>query len=481
MKTLLTMVLIGLLPAVAQAADNPLQKAYNQEIELLESEKRSLIERIKQAEAAAQQDGVVLRQEVARLSEELIALRLGNEDLDQRLGLEQEVGVSRNDRKALLESLVEQARAMMTKHGIQVAAEAGNRKAEIAELFSSATRLVERLGSLRIEQGSYFAADGKEHQGEILRVAQVAAIALADASGGALAPVTQGAYQVVNPSAQKAAQELLTGRSPSTVGLFLFDPLADNRADAGRDKSLWETFLAGGHIMWPILALAIIGLLLLLERAFVLKRVHSNTGRLMNEVGSSMASGAWDHAAEACRRTPGAVSRVLATIVQNRHLERQPLENLVAEAILGERPTLERFLPAVNVIAVVAPLLGLLGTVTGMIATFSVITEHGTGDPRLLSGGISEALLTTEFGLMVAIPALLAHALLAGRVDHIMSDMETQALKLLNALHCSACGSLREGSCVEGGVSQETCSHHERRPRPVGESEPTVVAEAGNG
>jgi biopolymer transport protein ExbB len=170
---------------------------------------------------------------------------------------------------------------------------------------------------------------------------------------------------------------------------------------------------------------------------------------------------------------------VLATIIHNRSLQRQQLEDLVAEAILSERPTLERFLPAVNVIAVVAPLLGLLGTVTGMIATFSVITEHGTGDPRLLSGGISEALLTTQWGLMVAIPALLAHALLAGRVDHIIADMETQALKLLNALSCTLCDSIRDGSCIDdGGASDLTCSHTGRTEQDR-EPDARVVAGAG--
>ena len=472
MRRLLVVVFLGLIPHVAEAQTNPLQRAYNQEIELLETEKRALTERIKQAEAAAKEEEEALRREVSALSEELTALRLTNENLDQRLGVEQNVGVARSDRKALLESVVEQARAVLVKQGFEVAAQADKRGAEITELFSSATELVKRLGGLRVENGSYYAADGKERNGDILRVAQVAAIALDEVSGGALAPATQGTNQVVEPGARKTARNLMAGKDPATVGLFLFDPLEQSRAGFAQDKSLWQTFLAGGYLMWPILVLAIVGLLVLLERAFVLRRVHSNTDKLMHAVGSNMQRGDWDKAAHGCQQMPGAVSRVLTTIVRSRHLEREQLENLVAEAILAERPTLERFLPAVNVIAVVAPLLGLLGTVTGMIATFSVITEHGTGDPRLLSGGISEALLTTQFGLMVAIPAFLAHALLTGRVDHILSDMETKALKLLNVLHCSACGSVREGACVDDGVSQEVCSHQDRhhsveKPRPV--------------
>jgi biopolymer transport protein ExbB len=90
------------------------------------------------------------------------------------------------------------------------------------------------------------------------------------------------------------------------------------------------------------------------------------------------------------------------------------MENALQEAILREVPPMERFLSTLGMLAAIAPLLGLLGTVTGMIGTFHVITQHGTGDPRMMSGGISEALVTTMLGLSVAIPIMLAHTLLTG-------------------------------------------------------------------
>ena len=86
------------------------------------------------------------------------------------------------------------------------------------------------------------------------------------------------------------------------------------------------------------------------------------------------------------------------------------------------------------VLGAVAPLLGLLGTITGMIETFRVITVHGAGDPRLMSGGISEALVTTEIGLGVAIPVLLVHTWLKRRADHVIGDMEEQAMHLVNTI-----------------------------------------------
>jgi biopolymer transport protein ExbB len=104
------------------------------------------------------------------------------------------------------------------------------------------------------------------------------------------------------------------------------------------------------------------------------------------------------------------------------------------ESILETRPKLNRLLPIIATTAAVAPLLGLLGTVTGMINTFNLITLFGTGDARVLSSGISEALVTTEFGLIVAIPSLIVHAILSRRIKTILGDMEKYALIFSNGL-----------------------------------------------
>ena len=116
---------------------------------------------------------------------------------------------------------------------------------------------------------------------------------------------------------------------------------------------------------------------------------------------------------------------------------REDMENALQEAILREIPSLERFLSTLAMLAAIAPLLGLLGTVTGMIDTFHVITQHGTGDPRMMSGGISEALVTTMLGLTVAIPIMLAHTLLNRSVDNRIGQMEEKAVALVNIVHKS--------------------------------------------
>lgn len=110
------------------------------------------------------------------------------------------------------------------------------------------------------------------------------------------------------------------------------------------------------------------------------------------------------------------------------------MEDIITEAILQESSILNKFSSTILVIAAVSPLLGLLGTVTGMIETFDIITEFGTGDPKLLSGGISVALVTTELGLIVAIPILLLGTLLASWSESIKLEMERVALKVTNII-----------------------------------------------
>jgi len=117
------------------------------------------------------------------------------------------------------------------------------------------------------------------------------------------------------------------------------------------------------------------------------------------------------------------------------HLAREEMENALQEAILKEIPPMERYLSTLGMLAAIAPLLGLLGTVTGMIDTFHVITQHGTGDPRMMSGGISVALVTTMLGLSVAIPIMLAHTLLSRAVDNMIGQMEEKAVALVNIVH----------------------------------------------
>jgi biopolymer transport protein ExbB len=137
-----------------------------------------------------------------------------------------------------------------------------------------------------------------------------------------------------------------------------------------------------------------------------------------------------------CLGTKGSTPtcRVLSHVILHSGGTLVSMEKGLQEAILQELPKLERFLPTMSILAAVAPLLGLLGTVTGMIDTFRVITVFGAGDPRMMSGGISEALITTQLGLAVAVPLTLIHHFLERKVDRIVADMEEKGTTLVARL-----------------------------------------------
>ncbi|MCB2225645.1 MAG: DUF3450 family protein [Desulfarculaceae bacterium] len=202
-----------------------------------------------------------------------------------------------------------------------------------------------------------------------------------------------------------------------------------------RSETAWERLQAGGPLVWPILAVALAALILIIERLFFLRRVRANTDQMMASVAEEVAKGDFAAALEEVEKQPGRpTSNVLAAGLAHRGQAADVIDAGLSEAMLRELPRLERFLTTLKVLAAVAPLLGLLGTVTGMINTFQVITVFGAGDPRLMAGGISEALITTQLGLAVAIPILIASALLGRRVSRLAGDMEEKAVALAAAL-----------------------------------------------
>ncbi|MCP4577957.1 MAG: MotA [Deltaproteobacteria bacterium] len=202
-----------------------------------------------------------------------------------------------------------------------------------------------------------------------------------------------------------------------------------------RRTTLWEQVQSGGLLIWPILLVGLVAAILVLERLFFLGRVSQNTDKLMTHVTELVEKGDYKGAVKSTESQSGRpTGNVLKAGLEQQGQPRDIIESSLAEAILKETPRLERFLPALKVLAAIAPLLGLLGTVTGMINTFHVITVHGTGDPRLMAGGISEALITTQLGLAVAIPILVITALLGRKASRIASDMEEKAMALIAAL-----------------------------------------------
>ncbi|MDP6436531.1 MAG: MotA/TolQ/ExbB proton channel family protein [Gammaproteobacteria bacterium] len=189
--------------------------------------------------------------------------------------------------------------------------------------------------------------------------------------------------------------------------------------------NLVERIQQGGLVGYLIIALGIIGLMISLERMVVLGIASRKvTAQLATETPSS----------------DNALGRVLGVYNENRAKDTGTLELKLSEAIFKETPTLNRALLFIKIISVVAPLMGLLGTVTGMIQTFQAITLYGTGDPKLMAGGISQALVTTVLGLTVAIPMVLLHTLVSGRSKRIVQVLQEQSAGII-AEHAERHGS----------------------------------------
>ena len=183
-----------------------------------------------------------------------------------------------------------------------------------------------------------------------------------------------------------------------------------------QSPSIDEKVQQGGVVGYIIIALGVFALMLAAERLLTLSLVSSKVQRQMKQPEP---------------KEDNPLGRVMATYSKWQRVDTETLELRLAEAIQQEVPRIQRFLPLLKIIAVVAPLLGLLGTVTGMINTFQAITLFGTGDPKLMAGGISQALVTTVLGLCVAVPTVLLHTVVAGRAKRLGGLIQERATGIM--------------------------------------------------
>ncbi len=198
------------------------------------------------------------------------------------------------------------------------------------------------------------------------------------------------------------------------------------------DKNLMGYFLDGGPLMYPLLLIALLAFLLISERVWVLFIFNTLHFRTLEHVLKACQDKDWKSAELQLQKSRGLPSRILASCINNRDKDLQTTENIIQEKFFAELPKLRRFLNGLGILAMVSPLLGLLGTVTGIIDTFSTIQTSGETNSALMGRGISEALITTATGLTIAIPILLLRAFLRGRIDKLVSNTERYASALLN-------------------------------------------------
>lgn len=196
---------------------------------------------------------------------------------------------------------------------------------------------------------------------------------------------------------------------------------------------MWEIIKAGGPVMWPIIVCSIGAAAIILERLWTLQEKRVIPRTLTDKVWKLVETRTLTDRHITALEHNSPLGRILAAGLMNRDRGREIMKEVIEDTGRHVVHELERFLNALGTIAAISPLLGLLGTVTGMVSAFEAITAQGVGDARVLSGGIGEALITTEAGLIVAIPALIGYRYLRGRVDMLVVEMEKEAIKLVRA------------------------------------------------
>jgi biopolymer transport protein ExbB len=197
---------------------------------------------------------------------------------------------------------------------------------------------------------------------------------------------------------------------------------------------MFEIVKAGGVLMVPLILCSIVAAAIIFERLWTLQQRRVLPAEITDKVWRWVEQGQIQekHVVALQRNSP--LGKILAAGLMSRGRDRSIIKESIEDTGRHVVHELERFLNTLGTIAAVTPLLGLLGTVFGMIRTFNAITEEGVGNPTALAGGIAEALITTAAGLSIAIPALFGYRYLRGRVDGLVIEMEKEAMKLVQAM-----------------------------------------------
>ncbi|MDE0331569.1 MAG: MotA/TolQ/ExbB proton channel family protein [Nitrospinae bacterium] len=197
---------------------------------------------------------------------------------------------------------------------------------------------------------------------------------------------------------------------------------------------MFEFLARGGVLMIPLGVCSILALAIILERTLNLRTKKIIQLDILQQVRDLVAENQVSDAMTLCRRYPSVMGRILLVTIANHDREREELRSVVEDAGRQEVTTLDKNLGALGTIAAIAPLLGLTGTVFGMIRTFAIISEKGIAHPSQLAGGISEALITTATGLVIAIPTLIFYNYFTNKADRLILEIEKHSYRVVETL-----------------------------------------------
>ncbi len=447
----------------AAAAPAPTwEQARAHEAQALRAERDALRKSLATTRANTASAKASLRKDIDALNAELTRLQVRNAKLERDLPT-RERDRSRASQASRLQDLVAR---MASRADAELPADDEARALALPGLITALLADVERTAALRLEpEGEYFDSEGQLATTAILHVGRVAALTW-DGRAVPLVHTPEGFREA------RGLQPALTRHGDTAVAsAVLYDPADPPAPDAFVQQGWRAKMDAGGPVMWALLVIGAVAGVIIVERMFGLlwarARWRFEQRRFAQAVRDAHTSTllhvqgwiAKPLVIAAAARCPSCSSTVDVDV-----------EERATQALMIMRERLQRRLSLVNVAAGVAPLLGLLGTVTGMIHTFSVVTDTGTAEPQLLAAGISEALLTTQFGLAIAIPAYLAHALLSRGARRILASAEQAVLAYLHG--GDGHGHEHRSGHHDHDHHHEHDHHHPSRPDPESDAPP---------
>jgi len=461
---LLSVLLAGFVAVAAPAAENlddALKRAatdYANRLRQAGEELNRTRERIAGERAPLLQEVRAAEDRIITLEREISRLKTGSENAasDKRRVFRDLEEVRKTDTyvttlatdalKAVSEGLVpgeeailgERLRAEQQKLEAATAAGAGGPASLEAAAF-----LLERterlLGGFLAPGRAMNAGDNRVHEGTLAFAGPEVFFQPSDGGPAGIVRLREGLAQpVYYPQAQWTAAEsaaLFSGR----LGSLPVDPTGGKALRLQQSGGDWVDYVGkGGKVAWAILAVGLVSLLLIIHKILDVASMRVDTSARSAAFLRAVAAGSRDEAGSTLATLGRTTREVFAEGL--RHLDRPAaiLEEKLEAVLLGQRLHFERRLPLLAVIATAAPLMGLLGTVVGMVKTFTLITVFGTGNAAKLSSGISEVLVATELGLAVAIPTLVIHGFLSHRINKNLAVLERQALEFTTAAAAAA-------------------------------------------
>ena len=420
-------------PVDNQKVEQDIQNAYKKEYAFLTTQVKNLQTRISEYKSQAQKEEADINREISRLENLLLSLEQQSNQLEDDIFSMQRNSESATNNNELINATITQAQSTLTEYNLKLpeAFENQTEIEKITDLVDFAKGILSNSSKTSKHQGNFFLQDGTEVQGQILKVGNIASYGISPKGSGVLAPAGENNFKIWNSKDNDSVKNILNSNTVDSLPIFLYESSV-KPIEEKQSKTIKGVVDSGGIIAWNIFVLGVIAALLIIMRFWFLKKASSSTEKILNKIVNHIENEDMSAAIKVAKSKKSSSSRVLYAVLRNITRDREHIEDIVSESILHESGQLNRFGSLIMVIATVSPLLGLLGTVTGMISTFDIITEFGTGDPKLLSSGISIALITTEIGLAVAIPALLFGNVLSGWAERIKDDMEKASLRVIN-------------------------------------------------